>query len=79
MRKYYEVRFNNTSRKFENDKDAIKHAKALDALGYCVEVVEVNERLYETITTKVYQSASFNPFQFLDEILSRYGGRRYDR
>lgn len=82
MTKYYEVRFNNTSRKFENDKEAVNHAKALDSLGYRVEVVQVEHRLYITITKTIYQSLSFNSFAFFEDferIANHHGGLRYDR
>lgn len=80
MVKYYEVRFNNTSRRFEDDKEAIKHAQALDKLGYKTEVVGVEKELYNTKEKTIYQSISFNPFGFFQEfqkIMDRNGGCKY--
>ena len=82
MVKYYEVKFNNTSRRFEDDKKAIEHAQALDKLGYNTEVVEVEQSLYQTKLTRIYQSISFNPFRFYQEferILNRNGGAKYGK
>lgn len=82
MVKYYEVKFNNTIRKFEDDKKAIEHAQALDKLGYCTEVIEVEKSLYQTKLTTIYQSISFNPFRFYQEfekILNRDRGSAYGR
>lgn len=82
MVKYYEVRFNNSSRNFKNNEEAIKHAQALDKLGYCVEVLEIEKGLYETKSRVIFQTLSFNPFQFYEEFrktLDRLGGCKYDK